>query len=492
MAGKKLVGVDGLTEFSGDITDTDLNLYVVDESNTSLDSEGSGFRMLIHKNFVVTDGTNPVQITGGGTIVLGGETLTITPGTGGDLVTTAGEQDITNKNFLLVDGEVGPTWESRSSDFWLYRSTAAPNNGRMRFGAGYLDNVVDHVFHVPNNDGQSILVDDETSQTVSNKTIVDPTIHVDDGKLILYQDGVSTGTINTGDRARLVFHADYTGFHDYVLPPITPSSSEIIVADGAQTMSDKVMNGGYIRVTDNQFALYDTAFTEVGVGRRAKFEIGGSGDEEITYTLPDPGDTGDTLAIVNGTQTLVNKTLTSPAINTPTIIGGAIDVQDSAFVIYDSAVAEVDSGRRAKFEINGTGDELITYGLPDPGVTSTNLVDELATQSLSGKTLTGADGVKVTRQAQTISGANSIVATQPFHILSASAGTTDNLDDIYYEVDGSVLFLSAANGHVITIRNIGNIIMPGTTTSVSLSHKQVAMLVFRSDISKWAFVGFGI
>lgn len=92
MADTKLTA---LTELAATPADGDL-LYVVDVSDTSDDAAGSS-RKLQAKRFVKSDGTS-TQITGGGTIALGGYTLTV-PATG-----TAQTVAALLTNILAVDG----------------------------------------------------------------------------------------------------------------------------------------------------------------------------------------------------------------------------------------------------------------------------------------------------------------------------------------------------------------------------------------------------
>ncbi len=75
MADTKLTS---LTELAATPADGDL-LYVVDVSDTTDDATGSS-RKLQAKRFVKSDGTS-TQVTGGGTVALGGYTLTV-PATG--------------------------------------------------------------------------------------------------------------------------------------------------------------------------------------------------------------------------------------------------------------------------------------------------------------------------------------------------------------------------------------------------------------------------
>lgn len=89
----------------------------------------------------------------------------------------------------------------------------------------------------------------------------------------------------------------------------------------------------------------------------------------------------DTVCTLTATQTLTNKTLTSP-----TITGAVIDVVDNSFAIKD----ESDATKIAKFQCSGiTTSTTRTYTLPDADDTLAGIA---ATQTLTNKTL---DGVTV-------------------------------------------------------------------------------------------------
>lgn len=96
MADTKLTS---LTELAATPADGDM-LYVVDVSDTTDDAAGSS-RKIQAKRWVKSDG-NSTQVTGGGTIALGGYTLTV-PATG----TAATRADMLIQSINVCDGVTG-------------------------------------------------------------------------------------------------------------------------------------------------------------------------------------------------------------------------------------------------------------------------------------------------------------------------------------------------------------------------------------------------
>jgi hypothetical protein len=121
-------------------------------------------------------------------------------------------------------------------------------------------------------------------------------------------------------------------------------------------------------VTDSTFSIKDNA----DATKIAQFQLSGiTTGTTRTYTLPD---VSDTVVTLTATQTLTNKTLTTPTIN----------VLDNALSIKD----EADDTKIAQFQCSGiTTGTTRTYTLPDA---NTTLVGTGATQTLTNKTITDA------------------------------------------------------------------------------------------------------
>jgi hypothetical protein len=159
------------------------------------------------------------------------------------------------------------------------------------------------------------------------------------------------------------------------------STNLITVADDSATNSNIIISpkgAGRVEVTgqlllnDNLFVLQDNSDNT----RKARFEVGNIGNTGGTrvFTLPEIVTGGGTVLLGDDTNQLItNKD---------------IIIEDQRFTIRDG-VGNNEKNARFTFDWDETITGTKTYQLPDPGiaVVTSELVDDVSTQKLSGKTL---------------------------------------------------------------------------------------------------------
>lgn len=151
-----------------------------------------------------------------------------------------------------------------------------------------------------------------------------------------------------------------------------PTSTDTLVGrDTTDTLTNKTITEPVLVVNDSEFIVQN----EADPTRAAILSAGIiSAGQTRTITLPN---VTDVLVARSSTDTLTNKTLTSPVINTPTLV-----VNDSAFTIRDNA----DNTKQAQFQLSSISPgQTRTYTIPDG---NTTLITTDNTQTLTNKTLT--------------------------------------------------------------------------------------------------------
>lgn len=159
------------------------------------------------------------------------------------------------------------------------------------------------------------------------------------------------------------------------------STNLITVADDSATNSNIIISpkgAGRVEVTgqlllsDNLFVLQDNSDNT----RKARFEVGNIGNTGGTrvFTLPEIVTGGGTVLLGDDTNQLItNKDIV---------------IEDQRFTIRDG-VGNTEKNARFTFDWDETVTGTKTYQLPDPGiaVVTSELIDDVSTQKLSGKTL---------------------------------------------------------------------------------------------------------
>ena len=207
----------------------------------------------------------------------------------------------------------------------------------------------------------------------------------------------------------------------------TPSLTSPTITGTASITGSLVFEGSTADSFETTFAITDP-----------------TADRTITF----PNLTG-TVSLITATETLTNKTLTSPTINTATITLGANLTMGSNSIVFEGSTA--DSFETTITVADPTADRTITL----PNATDT-LVGKATTDTLTNKTLT-----------------TPVIA----EIDSGSTITLDATTDIILDADGGDVFLKDDGTTYGSLTNTsGNLIVKsGTTTAATFSGANVTL-----------------
>lgn len=207
-----------------------------------------------------------------------------------------------------------------------------------------------------------------------------------------------------------------------------------------------VQSGSTFRLQDTQFEIAD----DVSSSKRARFEVSNIGTGLRIFALPlvDVGNS-TTLVGTDTSQTLTNKT---------------IRVTESNFYITDGT-------KEAKFGIDWilTNSGTKTYFFPDPGpgITQSNIIDDISTQALSNKTLVQPSfALNASTSNKALFDATFLTAprTVTFPDLSITLVGTDSAQVITSKVYKEPIFADTADVTKKVTFNLSNI-LTGTNTS---------------------------
>jgi hypothetical protein len=302
--------------------------------------------------------------------------------------------EITTDAFVFPVG----TMVFEGSDFGYKQEDGSHPDDAFETTLAFTDPTADRTYTFPDNTG-GVVVDTDT-QTLTNKILTSPAIN---GGTF---SGAFTGTMNMSglvfDAANaLVFEGASDDAHETTLAIVDPTTDRTVSLPNA---------------TDT---LIGKATTDTLTNK--SFDLGGTGNS-LTGTVTEFNSAlqGDSFATLAGSNTLTNKTFTSPTINGGTMSGSFTGTMDITGTVLSGASPLVFEGATADAHettwafVDPTGDRTITF----PNATDT-LIGKATTDTLTNKS--------VDLDANTLTGS---LAEFNAALQSATFATIDNADTL--------------------------------------------------------------
>jgi len=285
-------------------------------------------------------------------------------------------------------------------------------------------------------------------------------------------DGTTLATGVDFDSDGIVFEGISEDAHETKLYAIDPTADrrvaipdftgELLMDSAVQTMSNKTVLAPTITLPKfndtSSNHTYNLAVNELVANRTITLPLLG-GNDEFTFN--------------SHTQTLSNKTITSPRLDYPAIVGDVVDSSGNELV---TMVAKVNAVNHIKITNNVTGGNPLITAVGD----DTNVTLELEGTNNGGVRI----GSKLILGVQGINNNAAVSPNEPITIFDGSVVMTNNLTS--GTTDGEVKWLINEGTATALINQVsGNLIQ---YSSITLPTQASVQLVWLSTSTKWMVI----